>query len=122
MNKYELVSNSQSSSDSEKPMSKFPTSNVVDVVDWLPAAGCSAGGTTCEVTAHESETGDEWILGISPEFYANAVLRKVLIVQISAYKLVFPGEGALPCAKIYVHRLYTGLALCIVKWGILAQG
>ena len=27
-----------------------------------------------------------------------------------------------PCAKIYVHRLYTGLALYIGKWGILAQG
>ena len=39
MNKSELVSNSESPSDSEKPMSKFPTSNVVvDVVDWLPAA------------------------------------------------------------------------------------
>jgi len=28
----------------------------------------------------------------------------------------------LACTKKYFYRLYTGLTLCIVKWGILAQG
>ena len=31
-------------------------------------------------------------------------------------------DTGLALSKIYVHWLYTGLALCIVKWGILAQG